>query len=87
MSPIKIFLVDDHQIIIDGLKALLKNIDDIEVIGEANSGKELLESLKWQSPDVIIMDVDMPIIDGKEAANYAGKRDLARYSDYCSHHA
>ncbi|MEM7373733.1 MAG: response regulator transcription factor [Bacteroidota bacterium] len=73
-SPIKVYLVDDHQIILDGLTALLKEIPDIEVIGEANSGTELLHRLAWQSPDIIIIDVDMPQMDGKEATLQVKKK-------------
>ncbi|MEL6673818.1 MAG: response regulator transcription factor [Bacteroidota bacterium] len=65
--PIRVFLVDDHQIILDGLQALLSSIADIEVVGEANSGRELLQRLPLTKVEVILMDVDMPHMDGREA--------------------
>ena len=64
MSKIKVLLVDDHQIIIDGLKSLLKNQDEIIVAGEANNGREALRILDLLEIDVILMDIDMPVMNG-----------------------
>jgi DNA-binding NarL/FixJ family response regulator len=64
MSKIKILLVDDHQIIIDGLKSLLKNSDEIVVSAEANNGKEALKILGLIDIDVVLMDIDMPLMNG-----------------------
>lgn len=64
MSKIKILLVDDHQIIIDGLKSLLNNTDEIVVSGEANNGREALRILDLIGIDVVLMDIDMPILNG-----------------------
>jgi DNA-binding NarL/FixJ family response regulator len=67
MSKIKILLVDDHQIILDGLKSLLKSTDDISVSGEANNGREALRILEILEIDVILIDIDMPVMNGIDA--------------------
>jgi len=64
---ITILLVDDHAILRDGLRAILQNEPDIEVIGEAASGRQALELVGKLSPDVIVMDVGMPDLNGVEA--------------------
>ena len=67
MNTIKILLVDDHQIIIDGLKSVMKNTNDISVVGEANNGREAIRLLSILNIDVILMDIDMPVMNGIEA--------------------
>ncbi len=64
METVEIFLVDDHQLVRDGIKALLAGIADIRIIGEANNGNELLEAIKSQQPDIILMDISLPDISG-----------------------
>ncbi len=64
MNRIKVLLVDDHQIIIDGLKSLLKNSDEIFVACEANNGREALRILDLLELDVVLMDIDMPVMNG-----------------------
>ncbi|MCF8368916.1 MAG: response regulator transcription factor [Bacteroidales bacterium] len=66
-SEIKILLADDHQIIIDGLKSLLSTAKNIRVIGEASNGKEVCDFLKLIKADLILMDIDMPVMNGIEA--------------------
>lgn len=61
---ISLFLVDDHPTVRDGLKLCLSAYDDLKVIGEAGSGEEALEELEKQSPDVVLMDVSMPGMNG-----------------------
>jgi DNA-binding NarL/FixJ family response regulator len=63
----KIMLVDDHSIMREGLKALLGRIPDIEVVAEASTGRECLQKADEFSPDVIVMDLNMPEMDGIEA--------------------
>jgi YesN/AraC family two-component response regulator len=65
-EKIKIIICDDHQILVQGLKSLLKDNSDVEVITTANNGLELLEVLKTKKPDVILLDLDMPVMDGLE---------------------
>lgn len=66
-SKIKVLLVDDHQLIIDGLKSLLKNTDEIVVTGEANNGREALRLLDILNIDLVLMDIDMPVMNGIDA--------------------
>jgi len=67
MKKIKVLLVDDHQIVIDGIKSLLENTDDIQVVATANNGNEAISTLKLLTVDVILMDIDMPGINGIDA--------------------
>ncbi len=67
MGKIKVLIVDDHAIMRDGIRALLSVNDDIEVIGEASEGREAIKKVKELTPDVIIMDIAMPGMDGMEA--------------------
>ena len=64
MKKIKIILVDDHNIVRDGLKILLLNLPDIEVIGEAANDKVLLELLVNIKPDILLMDIALPDMSG-----------------------
>jgi DNA-binding NarL/FixJ family response regulator len=66
MEKIKIILVDDHQLVRDGIKALLTGITDIEVIGEASGATELFGKLENIKPDLLIMDISLPEISGIE---------------------
>jgi DNA-binding NarL/FixJ family response regulator len=63
---IRIFLADDHDLVRDGLKALLAGIPDILISGEAATGKELFERLKQGLPDVLVLDLSLPDISGIE---------------------
>lgn len=67
MQKIKVLIVDDHAIMRDGIKALLALADDIDVVGEAADGREALEKVRQLIPDVILMDIAMPILGGMEA--------------------
>jgi DNA-binding NarL/FixJ family response regulator len=68
MKEIRLLIVDDHQIILDGLTSLLSGEQGIRVVGTANNGKEALEVLKILTVDVVLMDIDMPVMNGIEAA-------------------
>jgi DNA-binding NarL/FixJ family response regulator len=68
MTKIKIILADDHRIFRDGIKSLLSDNDFINIIGEASSGNELLDMLKTQKPDVVIVDITMPGLSGIEVS-------------------
>ncbi|TKC03103.1 response regulator [Pedobacter cryotolerans] len=67
-SSIKIILVDDHKLFIDGLCGLLCTQPDFEVIGKASNGKEALHLINKTFPDVLIIDLNMPILDGQAAS-------------------
>lgn len=66
MEKIKIILIDDHQLIRDGIKALLTGIPDIAIIGEASGATELFGVLENLKPDLLIMDISLPEISGIE---------------------
>lgn len=66
MAKIKVILADDHQMFLDGLASLLAQLQDVEVIATANSGKEVMEKLTGLSPDLVIVDINMPVMNGLE---------------------
>ena len=68
MSKIKIILVDDHQIVRDGIKSLLSDNSQIEIIGEAQSAYELFNLLKIQIPDIVLLDIALPTMSGIEVS-------------------
>jgi len=67
MRKIRVLVVDDHTIVRDGICALLGLASDVEVVGEASNGLEALEMVRKLMPDVILMDLAMPIMSGQEA--------------------
>ncbi len=67
MDKIRVLLADDHSIMREGIRSLLSLHDDIEVVGEANDGREVIAKANELMPDVIVMDVAMPQLDGLEA--------------------
>jgi RNA polymerase sigma factor (sigma-70 family) len=67
MIPIRILLADDHTVVRDGLRALVEKQPDMSVIGEAADGRDTIRIAEEQSPDVIIMDIAMPNMNGIEA--------------------
>jgi len=74
MEPVRIFLVDDHQLVRDGIKALLAGIPDIMIIGEASSGMELQEAIGLQQPDIILMDISLPDQSGIDLTRSLAQR-------------
>jgi DNA-binding NarL/FixJ family response regulator len=64
---IRVVLADDHGVIRDGLGRLISGLDDVELVGVAADGAEALEQCRSHSPDVVLMDLDMPVLDGIEA--------------------
>jgi len=65
--PIKIVIADDHEVVIDGLVALLAVEQNIQVVGKALNGEHLLEVLRHKPADLVIMDIEMPKMNGAEA--------------------
>ena len=66
-SRIRVFIADDHAILREGINALLVTNDDVEVVGEAADGIESVEKASELKPDVVLMDIGMPALDGLEA--------------------
>lgn len=74
MEKINILLVDDHTIVRDGIKATLKDQTNFVIVGEAVNGLEAIESVKQLNPDVVIMDITMPEMNGIDAAMAISKK-------------
>ena len=70
MGIIRILLVDDHAMLREGLKALLNSCEDIEVVAEASDGRQAIASVRDHAPDVVVMDMAMPGMDGLEATRH-----------------
>jgi len=67
MTKLRILLADDHMVVREGLKALINAQPDMEVVGEAENGREALKCAVELSPDVVVMDISMPEMNGAEA--------------------
>lgn len=68
MKPITILLAEDHADVREGLKVLLESEADIQIVGEAQNGRQAVAFASKYCPDIVIMDISMPLIDGLEAA-------------------
>ena len=66
-SPTRVLLVDDHAMVRRGLREFLALFEDIEVVGEAADGREALTATESLRPDVVVMDLNLPRLDGVEA--------------------
>jgi two-component system, NarL family, response regulator DegU len=75
MPAIKVVLADDHEIVRNGIKILLESEGDLEVVGEASDGQEALDECKTKQPDILIVDINMPKMNGIETI-----RQLKAYS-------
>lgn len=71
---IKVLIADDHQMFIEGIKALLSDIEQIHIIATANSGEQVLEQLADKKIDVLITDINMPKMNGIELARIVKKK-------------
>ncbi len=92
-EKIKAIIVDDHQMFRNGLKSLLEQEGWAKIIGEASNGQEFIEQLPLTDPDIILMDIDMPVMDGIKACEMALEKNknlnilvLSMYDDY-SHYS
>ncbi|MEK9845070.1 response regulator transcription factor, partial [Thalassospira sp.] len=66
--PLRILLCDDHALVMDGIRSRLECFDHINIIGEASNGVEALSLAGELRPDVVLMDISMPVMNGLEAA-------------------
>jgi len=73
-NPIRVLLVDDHAVVRSGLAAFLLAFDDLELVGEANSGEEAIRLCERVQPDVVLMDLVMPGMDGATATRLIRER-------------
>ena len=73
-DTIRVILADDHLVVRAGLKALLAANRDIEVVGEAANGREAIALVERLKPDVAVLDLDMPVMDGVAATKELVKR-------------
>lgn len=64
MEPVNIIIIDDHSLVREGIKQLLELEGDIKVIGEAGNGEEGIELIQTTNPDVVLLDINMPIMNG-----------------------
>ena len=71
---IRIMVVDDHAIVRDGIKLIMETVDHIEMVGEAEHGQHALELLPQLNPDVILMDLRMPVMDGLTTIEHLRRR-------------
>lgn len=74
----KILIVDDHEIVRQGVRSILANRPDWEVCGEASNGREAVDAVSSLSPDLVVLDITMPLMSGLEAASR-----IARLSPKC----
>lgn len=77
MEKYKVLIVDDHLVVREGLKLILETNEVFEVIGEADNGKAALEFLEFQKPDVILMDLNMPILNGLDTIKTITDRQIS----------
>ncbi len=71
VAKIQVAIVDDHQLFRNGLKFIIENEDDMEVVIEASNGRQFLDFLKNLKPEVVLMDINMPEMDGVETTRKA----------------
>src|SRR5262249_27847587 len=74
---IKVLVVDDHQVVREGLRFLLEQESDIEVVGEAGDGRAALKAIRELTPDVVLLDMGMPVLDGKGVLNTLRHEELS----------
>ncbi|HWQ83004.1 MAG TPA: response regulator transcription factor [Anaerolineales bacterium] len=67
MSEVRVLIVDDHAILRDGIRSMLERYDDIQLVGEAGDGRQALALVAALKPDIVLMDINMPEMNGLEA--------------------
>lgn len=74
MNILQAFIVDDHSIFRQGLAIMLNKLNNVKVIGEAEDGKQFIDSIDKYNPDIVFLDIKMPNMDGIEAAELAFRK-------------
>ena len=74
MTPVRIALVDDHPVVLAGIRALLQGVPEVELVGEANTGATGLQAICECAPDIAVIDLSLPDFSGMELARQVGKR-------------
>ena len=74
MELVKILIVDDHQLILNGITDMLKPIKHYKIIGSASNGEEAVNMTLMHKPDLIFMDISMPVMNGIEATNIISEK-------------
>lgn len=74
METIKVLLVDDHTIVRQGIRALLESVPDIQIIGEADNGKTAVEMAEKLKPDIMLVDISLPLLNGLEVTRRVRKK-------------
>jgi two-component system response regulator DegU len=70
MNKIKVLIVDDHPFFREGLRNILSTTDDLQVVGEAQDGAEALKTVQSLQPDVVVMDINIPVLNGMQATRH-----------------
>src|SRR5215467_2835911 len=73
MAAVRVLLADDHKLVRAGFRAMLNNLNDVEVVAETGDGREALELIQKHRPDVAFVDITMPSLTGLEVAKRAAK--------------
>ena len=68
MKKTRIVLIDDHQIVIDGISSVLSDVENYEIVGTANNGRDAIQLVRIAEPELVLMDIDMPIMNGITAS-------------------
>ncbi len=68
MTPIKVLIADDHPIVRQGLRLVIEREAELQIVAEAGDGREALDKIERHQPQVIVLDVDMPVLDGFQVA-------------------
>ena len=84
---IRVIIAEDHHLVREGLRALLEKSGEFQVIGEADTGDKAIELVREKQPDVVIMDLSMPRLDGAQAAERISKMDIPTQVVIVSMHA
>src|SRR4051812_12087836 len=75
-SPIRVYIVDDHEVVRGGLKSILESASDLEVVGEASNGREAVDAISTLKPDVAMLDISMPDLNGIDVIRLLRQKEL-----------